>query len=90
MPFGPARNRRTLRPLAFRQQFTTQCENDTESAMMQYRAGSYDPRTGRFLQKDPIVAKRIESAYRNSSDPVSYIGPHGTHEVKSPGQRIPQ
>ncbi|MBI3097145.1 MAG: hypothetical protein HYY93_02700 [Planctomycetes bacterium] len=32
---------------------STQRENDPESGLMHYRARWYDPRTGRFGQRDP-------------------------------------
>lgn len=39
--------------------FTSQCERDPESALMRYRARSYDPRIGRFVQRDPLIERRV-------------------------------
>ncbi len=41
----------------------TQRERDDESALMHYRARGYDPRLGRFLQRDPLRRNRISENY---------------------------
>jgi len=41
----------------------SQREQDPESALMHYRARSYDPRTGRFAQRDPILLTQGGRSY---------------------------
>jgi RHS repeat-associated protein len=57
--------------------FTSQRERDDESSLMHYRARSYDPRTGRFIQQDPIIQNRPFEHYRYPRNPVSLVDPTG-------------
>ncbi len=48
---------------------------------MHYRARSYDPRTGRFLERDPIIIRAIVSPYSYVlNNPTSLTDPLGTQE----------
>ncbi len=59
-----------------------QREKDVESSLMHYRARSYDPRIGRFIQKDPPVERRSEFHYLYASNsPTSRRDPTGTQDV---------
>jgi RHS repeat-associated protein len=58
--------------------FPSHRERDDESALMHYRARSYDPRVGRFVQKDPVLGGRAEQHYLGMNlDPVSALDPTG-------------
>lgn len=57
-----------------------QREKDSESALMHFRARSYDPRTGRFLQLDP-AGDLISHYLYASNNPVNRIDPYGTMDV---------
>lgn len=46
---------RTQTRLLARRSFASQRERDDESGLMHFRARSYDPRTGRFMQRDPVL-----------------------------------
>ncbi len=54
-------------------------EKDDESSLMPYRARSYDPRTARFLQKDPVDPVRAHYVYA-SNNPVLRTDPMGTQD----------
>lgn len=58
MLLAPARPRTKPSQSASRHGFTSQRETDTESALMHFRARSYDPRSGRSLQSVsvPVMA----------------------------------
>ena len=59
--------------------FTSHRENDTESVLMHYRARSYDPRTGRFIQKDApgrLKTERHEYSYA-ANEPIQSGDPLG-------------
>lgn len=61
---------------------TSQRENDSESALMHFRARSLDPRTGRFLEKDPLRATRVQQHYTYASNqPVIGVDPTGNQTV---------
>ncbi len=57
MLLAPARPRPKTRRLEFSCALSTQRERDEESSLMHYRARSYDPRLGRFVQRDPLDTK---------------------------------
>jgi hypothetical protein len=49
---------------------------------MHYRARSYDPRTGRFAQKEPILPKRVSQHYSYvGSNPLSANDPTGQNRI---------
>jgi RHS repeat-associated protein len=50
-------------------------ENDVESGLMHYRARSYDPMTGRFTSRDPVVHSNLYHYCDN--DPVNHTDPSG-------------
>lgn len=71
----------SVRPRARRRShsFASQRENDPESALMHYRARSYDPRTGRFPAQDPILPERAASQYSDlRNTPIMARDPLGT------------
>jgi len=57
----------------------TSREFDTETGLYFYRARSYDPTTGRFLQEDPIgFAAGDVNLYRYvTSNPINFTDPNG-------------
>ena len=58
--------------------FPTHREQDPESALMHYRARSYDPRTGRFAQKDPLLQERTRQPYGYADlQPTMGVDPTG-------------
>jgi len=62
----------------------SQRERDPESALMHYRARSYDPRTGRFQQKDPLPDERVRTAYVYANNaPTQSLDPLGTFTIGS-------
>ncbi len=84
MLLAPARPRSKPSQLASRHGFTSQRENDDESALMHFRARSYDPRTGRFLERDPILTNLVEKHYTFVSNaPTTGKDPTGLQQVAS-------
>jgi RHS repeat-associated protein len=68
-----------------------QRERDDESALMDYRARSYDPRLGRFVQTEPASRDRPQEHYvyaRNA--PTGFTDPMGTEVrlVGEPGRAV--
>lgn len=81
-----ARLRPKTNQLEFSCALSTQRERDDESALMHYRARSYDPRTGRFVQKDPLLSGRIRDHFLLSElNPVTRRDPRG---LQSDDERI--
>jgi RHS repeat-associated protein len=67
---------------SFPRSFPSHREADPESALLHYRARSYDPRVGRFIQRDPPIGFRVEKHYVYAlNNPVRYIDPLGKNEV---------
>jgi RHS repeat-associated protein len=53
-------------------------ELDAESGLFYYRARYYDPKTGRFLQKDPIIPiKRMNWYVYVENNPINLTDPSG-------------
>jgi RHS repeat-associated protein len=53
-------------------------EFDSESSLYNYRARAYDPRIGRFLQKDPIRFISAVNPYRFvHNNPLNLVDPNG-------------
>jgi RHS repeat-associated protein len=50
-------------------------ENDTESGLMHYRARSFDPLTGRFTSRDPVLHSNLYMYVENN--PVNMVDPTG-------------
>ena len=73
----------TLDP-SFVQPYTfTAREFDPETGLLHYRARSYDPMTGRFLQQDPILGFQVVPQSFNLysyvvNNPVLFLDPSGT------------
>ncbi len=65
--------------------FTSQRERDLESALMHYRARSYDPRTGRFLQPDPIAHF---ATVATTESPFLYASARPVDRVDSTGMQV--
>ncbi len=58
---------------------TSQRENDGESALMHFRARSYDPRIGRFSETDPVLRVRTHEHYSYARNgPTNAVDPRGT------------
>lgn len=56
----------------------SQREVNTESGLMDYRARSLDPRTGRFLEPEPILGIRPYQHYSYAkNNPVTHVDPDG-------------
>jgi len=51
-------------------------EKDDESGLMHYRLRAYDPRVGRFVQRDP-VAPALEHYVYGGNNPVMRVDPFG-------------
>jgi len=67
----------------------TQRENDAESGLMHFRARGYDPRTGRFIQTDPL--NPIPDHYRYvTNSPVSLRDPEGLQELDITPDKAPE
>jgi RHS repeat-associated protein len=65
------------RPLADRYGFVHR-ERDDESALIHFRARAYDPRLGRFVQKDPVLEIRASEHYRYvANNPTGATDPLG-------------
>jgi len=78
MLLAPARPRPKPSQLRSRHALSSQREQDPESALMHYRARSYDPRTGRFAQRDPLKNLAIPEHYSYSHNlPSRYVDPLG-------------
>ncbi len=58
-------------------------EYDSESGLMHYRARTYDPRIGRFLQEDPVglAGGDINFYAYAKNNPVNYTDPYGLHWI---------
>ncbi|MDQ7778907.1 MAG: NosD domain-containing protein [Planctomycetota bacterium] len=68
--------------VADRYQFTGR-ERDAESRLMHYRKRTYDPRTGRFLQKDPKGMPEGPNRYVYlSNDPINAVDPYGLQQME--------
>ncbi len=81
MLLAPARPRAKPSQSASRHGFSSQRENDGESATMHYRARSYDPRTGRFLERDPEQERKLSSPYAyTKNQPTRFTDPTGMYE----------
>ena len=63
-------------------------ERDAESGLYYYRARTYDPATGRFLQQDPIGLNAGDAnLYRYVfNDPVNNVDPDGLAGKKNRGR----
>jgi hypothetical protein len=49
---------------------------------MHYRARSYDPRVGRFVQKDPVERLRIKEHFvYTGNDPLGHVDPRGDWRI---------
>ena len=58
--------------------FPTQREKDDESGLLHYRARSYDPRTGRFVQSEALTSRKAHDHYRYADGtPASVTDPTG-------------
>ena len=58
-------------------------ERDDESGLMHFRARSYDPRTGRFIQRDPLLENRTKKHYvYAANEPISKVDPLGLDEFR--------
>lgn len=78
MLLASARRRSRTRPPISRRTFTSQRESDPESALMHYRARSYDPRTGRFAQNEPLLSLKPKQHHTYSRNrPVDRVDPTG-------------
>ncbi len=63
MLLAPSRRPQSRRQPTSARLLTSQRETDTESALMHFRARSYDPRTGRFVERDPLLKNRVFDPY---------------------------
>ncbi len=63
-------------------------EYDAEDGLYFYRARTYDPRTGRFLQRDPSLCGVAPEYWYASAAPVSRLDPLGLSDKPKP-IRIP-
>lgn len=66
---------------------------DEETNLYDYRARSYDPREGRFLQRDPIEDLQGMSPYNYAADdPASRVDPMGAEAAPParPYENVPQ
>ncbi|HBQ37507.1 MAG TPA: hypothetical protein DD714_00595 [Candidatus Omnitrophica bacterium] len=60
-------------------------EYDCESGLYYYRARYYDPRTGRFLQEDPLGLMGAINLYRYAlNNPVNRVDPFGLLSIMRP------
>jgi RHS repeat-associated protein len=60
----------------------TQRERDAESGLLHFRARMYDPRTGRFVQTDPLLGNRSVRHYLYASNnPAARVDPLGTEDL---------
>jgi RHS repeat-associated protein len=58
--------------------FSTQRERDEEFGGIQFRSRSYIPHLGRFIQRDPILANRVDEHYLYARlNPSRYRDPFG-------------
>lgn len=61
----------------------TQRERDDESSLMHFRARSYDPKLGRFVQKDPDTSRTPREHYAYTlNNPLIYTDPLGLQEER--------
>lgn len=68
--------------------FASQRERDDESQLMHFRARSYDPRLGRFVQREPILKRRSRDSYIYArNQPTSLTDPTG-EEVRVIGDGV--
>jgi len=82
MPLAPARPHPKTSQSRSRHALSSQRERDPESALMHYRARSYDPRIGGFIQRDPIVHLGVSRPFEYASgNPVSRTDPLGTTDL---------
>ncbi len=71
----------TSDPLGQPWTFTSRA-SDAETSLLYYRARSYDPKTGRFLQRDPLGYEPHANLYvYANSNPVGLVDPTGLDPV---------
>ena len=59
-------------------------EYDTETGLYYYRARFYDPKIGRFLQRDPVGYSDSTNLYQYcNNNPVNWIDPFGLEKQKN-------
>ncbi|MCR9247477.1 MAG: polymorphic toxin-type HINT domain-containing protein [bacterium] len=57
-------------------------EYDAETGLYHYRARTYDPKTGAFLQEDPLgISDDVNPVAYVLANPISYTDPYGTSVV---------
>jgi RHS repeat-associated protein len=77
--------RRKITSSRIRHPFPSLRERDDESSLMHFRARSYDPRLGRFVQKDPVVTQRVIDAYNYATNnPALLVDPTGAQPRHPP------